>query len=62
MLVCTRLSEKYRNWFKEGTDDLLDDLTGRVEVDEAFVHLQLVTIPGLGTLTARLKKSSDICP
>lgn len=38
------------------THDLLDDLGGGVEVDEALVHLQLVAIPGLGTLTARLSK------
>lgn len=34
--------------------DLLDDLAGGVEVDEALVHLELVAVPGLGTLTARL--------
>lgn len=37
------------------THDLLDDLAGRVEVDEALVDLELVAIPGLGTLTARLR-------
>jgi hypothetical protein len=37
----------------KGTHDLLDDLGGGVEVDEALVHLELVAIPGLGTLTAR---------
>ena len=36
------------------TDDLLDDLAGRVQVDETLVHLELVTVPGLGTLTAGL--------
>jgi hypothetical protein len=40
----------------EATHNLLDDLTGRVEVNETFVNLEFVTIPGLGTLTTRLKK------
>lgn len=38
----------------QSTHDLLHDLAGGVEVDEAFVNLELVAIPGLGTLTARL--------
>jgi hypothetical protein len=36
--------------------DLLDDLAGGVEVNEALVNLELVAIPGLGTFTARLIK------
>ena len=40
----------------KNTHDLLDDLAGGVEVDEALVDLELVAIPGLGTLTARLDK------
>ena len=39
----------------KNTHDLLDDLAGGVEVDEALVDLELVAIPGLGTLTARLE-------
>ena len=39
------------------THDLLDDLAGGVEIDETLVDLELVAIPGLGTLTARLKKA-----
>ena len=39
----------------EGTYDLLDDLTGGVEVNQTLVDLQLIAIPGLGTLTARLE-------
>lgn len=31
--------------------DLLDDLRGRVEVDEALVDAHLEVVPGLGTLT-----------
>jgi hypothetical protein len=38
------------------THDLFDNLTGGVEVDQTLVHLELVAIPGLRTLTARLKK------
>jgi hypothetical protein len=36
------------------TDYLFDDLTGSVQVDQALVNLELITIPGLGTLTTRL--------
>ena len=36
------------------TYDLLDDLAGGVEVDQTLVDLELVAVPGLGTLTARL--------
>ena len=36
------------------THDLLDNLAGGVQVDQTLVDLQLVTIPGLGTLTTRL--------
>lgn len=33
--------------------ELLDDLSGGVEVDQTLVDLHLVAVPGLGTLTAR---------
>jgi hypothetical protein len=36
------------------THNLLHDLAGRVEVDQALVDLELITVPGLRTLTARL--------
>jgi len=35
------------------TYDLLDDVSGRVEVDETLVDSHLVSVPGLGTLTTR---------
>mgnify|MGYP007051644868 CR=1 FL=1 len=38
------------------TYDLLDDLAGGVQVNEALVDFQLIAIPGLGTFTARLEK------
>jgi hypothetical protein len=57
MLVCKKkvykCSEKPTQYYK-GTDDLLDDLAARVEVDKTLVNLELIAIPGLGTLTARL--------
>lgn len=46
-----------KNKEQENTYDLLDDLARRVQVDQALVNLQLVTIPGLGTLTTRLWKN-----
>lgn len=39
------------------THNLLDNLAGRVEVNESLVDLHLIAIPGLRTLTARLSKS-----
>ena len=39
------------------THDLLNDLAGGVEVDKALVDLELVAVPGLRTLTARLKRT-----
>lgn len=54
MLVCVPESETESECITRATHDLLDDLTGRVEVDEALVDLQLVAIPGLRTLTTRL--------
>lgn len=39
------------------THDLLDDLAGGVQVDQTLVNLELVAIPSLGTLTARLKNN-----
>merc|ERR550519_813835 len=33
--------------------DLLDDLAGGVEVDDALVDAQLELVPGLGALSAR---------
>merc|ERR1712141_769551 len=40
-------------WFDGDGGDLLDDLGGRVQVDDALVDPHLEAIPGLGTLTAR---------
>jgi hypothetical protein len=34
--------------------DLLDDFARGVEVNEALVYLELITIPSLGTFTTRL--------
>jgi len=42
------------------THNLLDDLAGRVQVNQPLVNLELVTVPGFGTLTARLEKRSNI--
>ena len=41
------------------TYDLLDDLAGGVQVDQTLVNLELVAIPGLRTLTARLARRSN---
>ena len=37
------------------TYNLLHDFAGGVQVNEPLVDLELITIPGLGTLTARLR-------
>ena len=56
MEVCDSLCETHANTRRAGRTsyDLLHDLARGVEVDEALVNLELVAIPGLGTLTARL--------
>jgi len=40
--------------------NLLDELAGGVQVDQTLVDLELITIPGLGTLTARSLASGDL--
>ena len=46
--------------YDKSTYDLLDDLARGVEVNETLVDLELVAIPGLGTLTARLHAISQV--
>ena len=55
MLVYTRkLASRSSQANDNETYDLLDDLARGVEVDQTLVDLELVTVPGLRTLTARL--------
>jgi hypothetical protein len=42
------------------THNLLDDLARRVQVDEALVHLELVTVPGLRSLTTGLPTQQSV--
>jgi len=46
--------------FEGDGSDLLDNLAGRVQVDQALVDLELVAIPGLGTFTARSLAGGDL--
>merc|ERR1711863_77969 len=46
-------------WFDGDGGDLLDDLGGRVQVDDPLVDPHLEAIPGLGTLTARSLTGGD---
>jgi hypothetical protein len=41
-----------------GTYDLLDNFAGGVQVDQPLMDLELVAVPGLRTLTARLSAKS----
>lgn len=41
-------------------DDLLDDLGGRVQINEALVDAHLVHVPGLGALTAGCLAGRDL--
>ena len=50
------MSVCYNGRENKETYDLLDDLARGVEVDQALVDLELVAVPGLGTLTARLRQ------
>lgn len=36
------------------TDDLFDNLTRSMQVDQALVNFEFVAVPGLGALTTRL--------
>ena len=58
MEVYDSLCETHTNTLRarSASYDLLHDLAGGVEVDQTLVDLELVAIPGLGTLTARLDK------
>jgi hypothetical protein len=47
-------------WLEGDGSNLLDDLTRGVEVDEALVDLQLIPVPGLGTLTTRSFTGGDL--
>jgi hypothetical protein len=42
-------------------DDLLDNLSRGVEIDETLVDAHLEHIPGLGTLTAGGLAGGDLC-
>ena len=44
----------------KGAYNLLDDLAGGVQVDEALVDLQLKTIPSLGAFTTRLATEKKV--
>ena len=41
---------------KGSAHNLLDNLARGVQINETLVYFEFVTIPGLGTLTARLAK------
>ena len=42
---------------KGSAHNLLDNLARGVQINETLVYFEFVTIPGLGTLTARLAKA-----
>jgi len=45
---------------EEKAHDLFNNLTRGVEVNETLVDFEFVTVPGLGTLTARLGKERSV--
>lgn len=45
---------------KESAHNLLDNLARGVQINETLVYFEFVTIPGLGTLTARLAKEGTL--
>jgi hypothetical protein len=47
-------------WFNTDAGDLLDNVSGRSEIDETLVNAHLETIPGIGPLTARRLASGDL--
>jgi len=42
------------------TYNLLDNLARGVQINEALVDFEFITVPGLGTLTARLGKEGGV--
>ncbi len=48
-----KISKKH-TIYKTTTNDLLNDLARGVQVNEAFVDFEFVTVPCFGSLTARL--------
>ena len=44
------------NVFLKKAHNLLDNFARGVQIDETLVYFEFVTIPGLGTFTARLAK------
>jgi hypothetical protein len=46
-------------WLNRDGSDLLDDVRGRVEVDDALVDAHLKPVPRLGTLTTGCHASRD---
>jgi len=46
--------------FQTDACDLLDNFAGRVQVDQPLVHLELISVPGLGTLAARRLAGGDL--
>lgn len=47
-------------WLDVDGGDLLDNLGGRVQVDQSLVDSHLVGVPGLGTLTVRSLSGGDL--
>jgi len=45
---------------EEKAHDLFDNLTRGVEINETFVDFEFIAVPGLGTLTARLRKERSV--
>ena len=45
---------------EEKAHDLFDNLTRGVEINETLVDFEFITVPGLGTLTARLGKEGSV--
>ena len=45
---------------REKAHDLFDNLARGVQINEALVDFEFVTVPSLGALTARLEKTGEM--
>jgi hypothetical protein len=45
---------------KRKAHNLLDNLARGVQINEALVDFEFITVPGLGTLTARLGRKGGV--
>jgi hypothetical protein len=54
-----RIEQFAKGMIRRKAHNLLDDLARGVQINETLVDFEFITVPGLGTLTARLGKERN---